>query len=137
VNDLFDKFWHDIVARPSGPMAMRFYLQPLMATMFAVRDGLRDARSGRTAYFWSFFTDKAGRVERLHEGWQSISRVFAFAIILDIVYQLVILRGFHPLQTLFVAVALALVPYLGFRGPVNRIARSVARRRPSRFRRAA
>jgi hypothetical protein len=110
-------------------MAIRFYLQPCMATIFAVRDGLRDARSGKPAYFWSLLTDPAHRRERLHEGWRSIGKIFVLAIILDIVYQLFVLHGFHPIQTVFVAVALAIVPYLVFRGPVNRTAQSLRRQR--------
>ena len=137
MNDLLTRFWDSIVARPSGPMALRFYLQPLMATLFAVRDGLHDARSGKPAYFWSLLTDRAHRAERLHEGWKSISKVFVLAMMLDTVYQLLVLREFRPLETVFVAVALAMVPYLVFRGPVNRVARWLTRRRRSGSQRAA
>jgi len=137
VDDLLTRFWHEIVARPSGPMAIRFYLQPCMATILAVRDGLRDARSGKPAYFWSLLTDHEHRTERLHEGWRSIGKVFVLAIFLDIVYQLFVQRGFHPVQTVFIAVALAIVPYLVFRGPLNRVAQLLTRRRDSSSRRAA
>jgi hypothetical protein len=39
--------------RVSGPMHMRFLLQPIMATLLAIRSGLKDAKAGRPPYFWS------------------------------------------------------------------------------------
>lgn len=50
IPDLLSRFWQEIAARPSGPLAFRFYLQPAMATFFAIRDGLRDARAGNAPY---------------------------------------------------------------------------------------
>src|SRR5512138_3524757 len=114
MGDLLSTFWREIVARPSGPMAIRFYLQPVMATIFAVRDGLHDAQRHKPVYFWSVLTDHAHRTERLKEAWKSIGTLFVFAMILDAVYQFVVLQGFRPLQTLLVAVALAIVPYVIF-----------------------
>ena len=35
----------------------------------AIRDGVKDARAGRPAYFWSLLTEDGHRGERLHEGW--------------------------------------------------------------------
>ena len=29
----FQQFWHDLVARPDGPMRFRFVLQPVMAAV--------------------------------------------------------------------------------------------------------
>ncbi len=34
------------------------FIQPLMATILAVRGGLKDAREGRPPYFWSLFPKK-------------------------------------------------------------------------------
>ncbi len=45
------------MGRVSGPMKFRLILQPLMATFFAVKAGLRDARDGKPAYFWALFTE--------------------------------------------------------------------------------
>ena len=119
----FSQFWQELLARPSGPFALRFYLQPLMATIFAVRDGLNDARHDRPAYFWAVFTNSGQRKELLHHGWKSISKIFIIAIVLDCIYQLVVLHALHPLQALVIATTLAIVPYVAFRGPVNRLVR--------------
>lgn len=126
---LIGDMWREILERPDGPLALRFYLQPLMATFFAVRDGLRDARAGRPAYLWSLFTDPAGRRERLRDGWRSVGKIFVIAMVLDLLYQAAVLRGLRPVQGLLVAVTLALAPYALLRGPANRLLRRVARRR--------
>ncbi len=123
MDELINRFWREIVDRPGGPLALRFYLQPFMATLFALRDGVHDAHNQKPAYFWSLLIDPARRTELLQHGWKSIGKIFVLAMSLDIVYQVFVLRGFRPVQTLFIAFALAVAPYLVFRGPVNRIAR--------------
>ena len=123
--DELHQVWQRIAARPSGPFALRFYLQPAMATIFAIRDGLRDAQAGKPAYFWSLFRDRENRRERIREGWKSVGKIFIVAVILDIVYQLAVLHTVHPLETLLVATTLALIPYVIFRGPINRVVRKV------------
>jgi hypothetical protein len=116
---------NDVLGRLDGPLHFRFFLQPAMAIFFAIRDGLKDARDGRPAYFWSLFTEPGARRDVLRSGWKSISKVFIIAAVLDVIYQIVVLRWFYPFETLLVAVLLALVPYLLVRGPVNRIKRSL------------
>lgn len=113
----------NLVDRVSGPMKFRLVLQPLVAIIFAVRSGLRDAKEGRPAYFWSIFTDPQNRKEMLHDGWKSVGRIFILAIIIDAVYQIIELRWFYPLEAFIVAIVLAIIPYLLIRGPVNRAAR--------------
>jgi hypothetical protein len=123
MNDWLNQAWQEIAARPEGPLAMRFYLQPGMSTFFALRDGLKDARMARPPYFWSLFTDPSHRKELLQDGWKSIGKIFIFAAVLDVIYQLIVLHEVRPLETVFIATVLAVVPYLVIRGPANRIAR--------------
>ena len=47
---------------------------------------------------------------------------FLVSAILDAIYQLITHRFIFPLELLFTATLLALVPYLVLRGPVNRVA---------------
>ncbi|HVW30084.1 MAG TPA: hypothetical protein VHC69_32220 [Polyangiaceae bacterium] len=129
MGELFARMWREIAARPSGPMAFRFYLQPTMAILAAAHDGLRDAREGRPAYFWSLFVDREHRRARLREGWRAVRNIFALAAAMDVVYQVFVLRGFRPVQAVDVAVLLAILPYLFVRGPVNRVARRLRRLR--------
>jgi hypothetical protein len=118
----WNQAWQEIAARPEGPLAMRFYLQPCMSTLFAIRDGLKDARIGRPAYFWAIFTDQRNRNERLRDGWRSIGKIFFLAAVLDVLYQLIVLQGLRPLETLIVSTLLAIVPYITVRGLVTRLA---------------
>src|SRR5712671_6520718 len=110
-------------------MSFRLILQPLMAAFFAIRSGLEDARTGRPAYLWAIVTDSTHRRNLLSEGWRATAKVFAMAVVIDAVYQLVQLRWFYPGEALIVAIVLALVPYLLIRGPVGRIARGWQQRR--------
>lgn len=123
MEDLLSRIFENLIDRVSGPMKFRLILQPLMATIFAVRSGLRDAKEGRPAYFWAIFTDSGNRRGMLRDGWKSVGTIFLIAIIIDIVYQIIVFRWFYPLEAIVVAAMLAFVPYLVIRGPVNRIAR--------------
>ena len=124
MSDFLTRLWDEIIARPSGPLALRVYLQPLMAALFAFRDGKRDAATGRPPYFWSLFTDPSHRGEQIESGWRSIGKIIVLAIVLDVIYQFVVLKGPRPLETLIVAALLAVVPYVLLRGLFNRILRS-------------
>jgi hypothetical protein len=67
----------------------------------------------------------------LREGWRDVGKVFVIAVVLDIIYQLIVIRWVYPGETLVVAAALALLPYLIVRGLVTRIVR-LAKRSPPR-----
>jgi hypothetical protein len=113
---------HNLVERVTGPMHFRLLLQPGMATFFAIRDGLKDARECKPPYFWGLFTDKGERESMAKNGWKSVGKVFILAIVLDVVYQLIEHRWtVYPGEAVLVAIILAIVPYLLIRGPVNRI----------------
>lgn len=123
MEEFFARFWTNIVERVGGPMTFRIILQPMMATLLGVLAGLRDAREGRPPFLWTILTDSTQRAALLHEGWKGIARVFILAIVMDVIYQLIVLRWFYPGEVLMIAILLAVVPYLLIRGPVNRIAR--------------
>lgn len=123
MEDLLARIFENLIDRVSGPMKFRLILQPLMATIFAIRSGLKDAKGGRPAYFWALFTDSAHRQDLLRDGWKSVGRVFILAIIIDVVYQFIVFRWVYPVEALLVAAILAFIPYLLIRGPANRIAR--------------
>src|SRR5258706_5829668 len=109
--------------RVGGPMTFRLILQPTMAMLLALRAGLKDAREGRPPYLWTILTDPLQRIDLLRAGWRGISRVFVLAVIMDAIYQWIVLRWIYPGEIVLVAIVLAVVPYLLLRGPVNRIAR--------------
>jgi len=123
MDDIWMRFVQDMVDRVSGPMKFRLLLQPVMASIFAIMAGLKDAKAGKPPYGWALFTDPAHRVDMIKDGWKSVGKVFILAIVLDVVYQIVVLRFVYPGEVIIVAFLLAIVPYLILRGLVNRIAR--------------
>ena len=127
MEDLFSRIIENLVGRVSGPMQFRLILQPVMAAIFAIRSGLKDAKEERPAYLWAMFTNPAHRVDLMRDGWKSVGRVFIFAIVMDAIYQFIVIRWFYPGEALLVAAILALIPYLLIRGPVTRIAKEIKR----------
>jgi len=117
------RLWQNIVDRPGGPMKFRFILQPVMALIAALHDGIKDARTGRSPYFWTILTNKTDRAGRLGEGLISTGRVLLLGLVMDTVYQIIEFDTFYPVETVIVAFLLAFVPYLLLRGPIARIAR--------------
>lgn len=123
MDDTVARFVEELFARPSGPLALRFIIQPATSLFFAFRDGARDAKFGRPAYFWALFTQKAHRRELVHSGWRSISKLVFMGLLLDVVYQIVAIGKFRPLETIVIATVLCVLPYLFMRGPINRLLR--------------
>jgi hypothetical protein len=103
-------------------MTFRFILQPCMAAIAAMHDGLQDARLGRAPYFWTVLHDPAERGDRLREGWLSTARIILLGLGMDGIYQHKVLNTFYPGEAVLVALALALVPYLILRDPIARVA---------------
>ena len=53
--------------------------------------------------------------------WKSTGRVFVLAVVLELVFQYIELRVFHPSVALLASLILAVVPCLLLRGPVSRL----------------
>ncbi|MBP1765680.1 MAG: hypothetical protein H6Q65_2738 [Firmicutes bacterium] len=121
MEDLLNKLGELLLGRVEGPLHFRLLLQPAMAIFFAFRDGIKDAKAGRTPYFWSLFTEPDKRAKKIREGWKSVSKVFLLAFFLDLAYQFLELPRLYPFHALMVAVYLAIIPYLLLRGLVTRI----------------
>ena len=120
MEDIIARIWENIAGRTHGPLTFRLILQPLMAIIFAVRDGRKDALEGNHPYFWAIFTTPEHRRELLRSGWKAVGKIFILAIIIDAIYQIIVFRWIYPAETLIVAALLAFIPYLLLRGPVTR-----------------
>ena len=123
ITDVTLRFWDEMVSRPAGPLAFRFILQPVMASLLAIRDGYKDASMGRTPYLWAILHDPLHGADRLREGLHAVMRVILLGIGMDLAYQIFVLKGFRPLELIVIVAALCFVPYLIVRGPAERIAR--------------
>lgn len=123
MDDLWMRIAENLNDRVSGPMKFRLFLQPVMASIFAILSGLKDAKSGKPPYFWALVTEPGHRADMIKDGWKSVGKVFVLALILDVVYQIIVLRFVYPGEAVLVAFLLAIVPYLILRGLVTRIAR--------------
>jgi hypothetical protein len=117
------RFWDDIFDRVHGPMTFRFYLQPVMALLAAIPDGIRDARLGHKSFFWSVLWDPHAPTGRLREGLISTARVVLLGLSMDVIYQFKVLDRFYPAEALMMAILLAVIPYFVFRWIVERAAR--------------
>jgi hypothetical protein len=122
MDDIWMRVVENIGDRTSGPMKLRFILEPVMASIFAITSGLNDAKAGKPPYFWSLITDPTQRADMVRDGWKSVGKVFVIALVFDVVYQIIVLRFVYPGEAIIVAFGLAIVPYLILRGLVNRLA---------------
>ncbi|WP_457093654.1 hypothetical protein [Microvirga sp. P5_D2] len=121
--EVHQRFWRDIAERPGGPMSFRFLLQPTMAIIAAIHDGIRDSRTHRTPYLRAILHDPVQRGKGLREGLLATARLVLLGIGMDAIYQWRVLGTFYPGEALLVALLLAVVPYVLLRGLVSRIAR--------------
>jgi hypothetical protein len=118
-----ERFWADIADRLHGPMTFRFYLQPTMALIAALHDGVRDARLGHKAFFWTALWDKTQERGRLREGLIATSRIALLGLGMDTLYQIKVFDTFHPIEAVAMALLLAVIPYFIFRWIIEHVAR--------------
>lgn len=127
MHDVWTRLVENMADRVTGPMKFRLVLQPVMASIFAIRAGLADAKAGRSPYFWALVSDPAQRDYMIKDGWKSVGKVFILALVLDVVYQTIALHFVYPGEAILVAFILAIVPYLILHGLASRLARMTHR----------
>jgi hypothetical protein len=128
-----DQFFHDMVARLSGPGRFRFILQPLVAILLGARDGRKDVRAGSPPFLWRLiFCGDSPRRELVRGALSSVSNLVAVAILLDVVSQYLIFREIHPGAALILGPVLIALPYSFSRSLTNRIThRRIREAKPS------
>jgi hypothetical protein len=104
-------------------LRFRLVVMPLVVTFLALRAHRRDVREGRPTFLGAFLMDRVERRRLFRSALKDIGRIFIVAVVLDTTYQLMVLRSFHPMQLLIVAVTCAIVPYVLVRGPITRLSR--------------
>jgi hypothetical protein len=117
------RFWTNIFERFGGPMGFRVYLQPAMAFIAALHDGLKDARGEHKSFFWTAWFDRSQPAGRLREGLISVARVLFLGMSIDFIYQFKELDAFYPAEAAVIAILLAVIPYFIFRWLVEIVTR--------------
>jgi hypothetical protein len=121
--EVHERFWTDVFGRLHGPMTLRFYLQPTLALVAALKDGIKDVRSGHKAFFWTALRDPTQRSGRLREGLASTSQMALIGLAMDLIYQFRVFDRFHPVEAVMMVLLLAVIPYFVLRWIVERVAR--------------
>jgi hypothetical protein len=119
--DTWQRIIDHLLSRESGPMHFRLLMQPAMAIILGIRDGLKDSKESKPAYLWSIFTHPEGRTQLLKDGFNSLTKILIMALALDAIYQLIEFHWIYPGEAIIVAIVLAVIPYLLIRGPANRV----------------
>jgi hypothetical protein len=72
-------------------------------------------------------SNRQERIARLREGLNATARIIILGLLMDSIYQLLVLKRYYPVEAVVIAVLLGFIPYLIFRGVVTRIVRGLAR----------
>ncbi len=121
--DVRSRIWQNLFERPGGPMVFRFILQPIMASIAAFRDGLKDARSGRAPFLATVLTNPQKRAGRLNEALVATAQIILLGLVMDGIYQFMEFDTFHPAEAVIIALVLAFLPYMLLRGLFAHVAR--------------
>jgi hypothetical protein len=116
-------FLEDILKRFAGPGRFRFVLQPLSAIVLGVLSGRADARAGRPAYLCGLLFHRNLRRDLVKTGFSTIANLLLMGILLDVVFQRIILGVAHPGPALIIGPILIVTPYAVARALSNRLAR--------------
>jgi hypothetical protein len=117
------EFLEDIPKRLAGPGRFRFVLQPLMAIILGVRSGLADARAGRPPYLYGVLFHSDVRRELMKSGFETVVNLLMMGILLDSIFQWLILGASYPGAALVVGPVLIVAPYSVARALSNRLVR--------------
>jgi hypothetical protein len=85
-------------------------LQPTVAILLGMRDGLVDARAGRPPYLYSLLFYQRRR-ELLWSGFDTVVNLMLMGILLDSIAQWLILGASYPGAALVVGPVLITIPY--------------------------
>ena len=119
-------FLDDIPRRLAGPGKFRFILQPLVAVILGVRSGLADAKAGLPPYLSAVLFRSGVRGALVRSAFQTVINLLLMGILMDAIFQRMILGVSHPGAALVVGPVLIMLPYALARALSNRLARSTS-----------
>jgi len=114
------EFFDDILARFSGAGRLRFIVQPTVALVIGVRDGIKDAREGHLPFVMALLSQPAHKYDLLRSAFASVRDLVSIAIIFDVICQFLIFRRIHPGAALLVGPILIAIPYAASRALAHR-----------------
>jgi Na+/H+-translocating membrane pyrophosphatase len=121
MNSSLDAF-ERLVARFTGPMHIRFIVQPVMAAILGIRDGIRDAKEGQTPFLCELCTRPESRSPQLKKALRRLIIPLPIAIILDAIVQYMLFRRVRVLGAVILGTAIMGLPYSLAREISNRVA---------------
>jgi len=119
-----------LLQRVDGPLHFRLLIMPLVVTYLALRAGMKDAQGGQPRFFRTLLTKPTERSRLIRSALADVGKIFIVAVVLDSVYQLVVLRTLYFGELLFVALACAILPYFVVRSAVSPFMRRIYRKHP-------
>ncbi len=116
------RFFEDLPKRLAGPGRMRFLFQPAVAIFLGWRAGRADARDARRSFLHGLFVRGSDRAALLREAAGDIAVLLLMGILLDSVFQWVLLGASYPGAALVVGPVLITIPYAAARALAGAVA---------------
>jgi hypothetical protein len=106
-----------------GPGYFRFFVQPTIAILLGVRQGIRDRRIGHPVYLMGLIRVPASRRHRLREDVRALAVPLVVALVAAYASQYIIRSRIYIGYGLLYATLFVVLPYLAARGIAHRLAR--------------
>jgi hypothetical protein len=116
-------FIEDIPRRLTGPGRFRFLMQPLMAILLGILNGVADARAGRPPYLYGILFHRDLRLDLMKTGFSAVANLLLMGILMDAVFQRILFGVTHPFAAIVIGPVLIVTPYAIARALSNRLAR--------------
>jgi hypothetical protein len=109
------RFFEDLPKRLAGPGRLRFVIQPAVAILLGWKAGRADAQAGRPAFLHRLFIRPGERAAAVAESIGSAGVLILMGILLDSIFQWVLLGVSYPGAALVVGPVLITIPYVAAR----------------------
>jgi hypothetical protein len=117
-----------VIARMTGPLSMRFMLQPLVAILLGIRDGRLDAKAGNRPFVMEVIFHPVDRKKALQSALKSLLTPIVLGSVLDAVAQYLLFHQVRPFWAVVVGTLILGLPYSASRGLTNRIVTGMRKR---------
>lgn len=130
---MFEWLAQGAARRFSGPGHVRLIIQPVVAIVLGIRDGLADSRTGDPPYLVGMIFHPELRRQLLYRTVEHILKPFVIGVAIDLILQYFIFQRVRLVPAVIVGLLLIGLPYALARGITNRIATAKRLRRERRL----